>query len=436
MKPPLPALPRLKLAQLKYIAVQCGINSAGTKPVLAQRIEEEVGTAQTSRDGPGRRGAEAGDGEPPSTTTKRILSIDMGIRNLAYCVLDVPGEKDASATKRRRGSAPSVQAGGGLSLRAWKRIAVAPSLSTMATDGSTVAAKESFEPCVYASYAYKFLADTLRTHSPTHVLIERQRYRSMGSSAILEWTVRVNMFEGMLYAVLRTLREERRWSGVVQAVSPLKVVAFWLDHAPSARDMLSTEGQCRTQTSVTSNKNTGKNANKAAKISLVAQWLQTSSLSSSSPVSKTPSASPKKAVQREGVQVLHLTSASANHTATAFMDRYLGTKTPTPTRRRGNDPKGTKAKKSTKVSLKTEEAVSKDAESVLAERHTEDDDRHAKGERDAECKAQEEEEEEADHDQSHVPLKKLDDLADCLLQGVAYVRWELNKTRYLRGEDI
>ena len=51
----------------------------------------------------------------------------------------------------------------------------------------------------------------------------------MGSAAVQEWTVRVNLLEGMLHAVLRTLREERRWAGEVEGVSPARVGAFWLD---------------------------------------------------------------------------------------------------------------------------------------------------------------------------------------------------------------
>src|SRR5437764_8308376 len=141
----------------------------------------------------------------------------MGIRNLAYCVFDIPLPSASWPS-----AVPNVP-----SLIAWERIAVSPKLSA-----SPAHSTENFEPDVFASLAYSLVRQRLLTYDPSLVLIERQRYRSMGSSAIQEWTVRVNMLEGMLYAVLETLHAEGWWSGSVRAVTPGKVGGFWVGATP------------------------------------------------------------------------------------------------------------------------------------------------------------------------------------------------------------
>lgn len=50
----------------------------------------------------------------------------------------------------------------------------------------------------------------------------------MGGSSVQEWTLRVNMFEAMLYATLHTLRRAGKWEGEVLPVEPNKVSRFWI----------------------------------------------------------------------------------------------------------------------------------------------------------------------------------------------------------------
>jgi cruciform cutting endonuclease 1 len=218
----------LKLAQLKLLAFKCGISSSGTKPILIQRLHDEIASVSA-------HGTKA--------KSNRILSIDMGIRNLAYCVLDVPAKSTAKKL-------PTIQA--------WQRLAVSSPPSS-ALEPSLVAAKESFSPATLSATAYDLMRYRLLLLKPTHILIERQRFRSMGSKHILEWTVRVNMFESILYGVLCTLKGEGIWDGSVEAIAPGKVGPFWIEEER--------EGKARKAKSA-------KAKNKGAKIDLVRQWLE------------------------------------------------------------------------------------------------------------------------------------------------------------------
>ena len=299
MKFNLASLQALKLAQLRYAAIQCGISSGGTKAVLTNRLDEELSEL---KEGNVRR---YGKGQ-------RVLSIDMGIRNLAYCVFDVPSR---ATTK--------------VAIKSWRCISVSSKATASTVTSATT--KESFEPSGYATYAYRFLSEALGQYSPTAVLIERQRYRSMGSSAVQEWTVRVNMFEGMLYAVLRTLVEEGKWTGQAYCVSPLKVGSFWLG------DLVG-----KGQVEAGKQKKTAKARNKAAKVDIVGRWL-------------------------EGGDVVDVDDVGeAKQTAHAFLSKWKG-----------------------------------------------------EGRRRASENGDEE-------------IGKLDDLADCLLQGMAWIQWEKNKRRAMR----
>ncbi|KAL7274036.1 hypothetical protein RUND412_003077 [Rhizina undulata] len=253
----------LKQAKLRSVAASLGVSISGTKPQLASRILELV---------------KAKDEQPQSPTEqittldrpRRILSIDMGIRNLAFCLIEVPpaaaaafssvGQKEAV----RELSKPSMP-----KVLAWKVLQVVPrpedaeqrnpknngeSSTTEAGEGqphkektSELEArdsqppakekkriKESFEPTMWAIHANTLSRRLLNEYSPDTILIERQRYRSHGAASILEWTVRVNMFESMLHAVLRCLLEQGVWGGSLISISPKKVYSFWSAQAMEA----------------------------------------------------------------------------------------------------------------------------------------------------------------------------------------------------------
>ncbi len=335
----------LKSSQLKTVASQTGINSSGTKPLLNARLLAELPVsrvssyAQTGKQEPQRRNATMRQ-HSVSPRQCRIISIDMGIRNLAYCVLDLPSFSKGEASTSKKLSnweyiTPTVEA--------WERIAVNRN-TPMPTEGldndkPENKTKEAFDPSTYAAYAYAFVSEVLLPHTPATILIERQRYRSMGSSAVQEWTVRVNMLESMIYAVLKTLSEQGQFSGCVYAVIPAKVGPFWLgdddaQEKPAAKS--------------------AKTKNKGAKIDLVGQWLES----------------------RQAVKL----SGQAEIMGRAFLEKWQG---------KGQ---GKRKKKCSSI----DSALSGIATSGGGD------------------------------------IGKLDDLADCLLQGLAWTRWEENRHRIVK----
>ena len=152
----------------------------------------------------------------------------MGIRNLAYCVLNTPELSTPSNT---------------FHVRTWKRLDILGRLSgsqhadasvtdtTVPENTDDVPTKTDFSPSRMATAALS-ITEELLSHEPTTILIERQRFRSGGGSAIQEWTVRVNMLESMLWACLETTRRSRIMPAdqpfpTTYEVSPARVAAFW-----------------------------------------------------------------------------------------------------------------------------------------------------------------------------------------------------------------
>jgi cruciform cutting endonuclease 1 len=310
-----------KLTQLKTLAFKCGISTSGTKSVLIQRLHDEIVST-------------------PHHASKhtRILSIDMGIRNLAYCVLDAPPKLLKAPTKASKGKQlPRIES--------WHRIAVSSPPTAIDPEVSKQVVKESFSPATLSATAYNLLKHTLLPHNPTHILIERQRFRSMGSKHILEWTVRVNMFESIIYGILCAFKQEGLWTGEVVGVLPGKVGPYWVGDE---------EGEALTAKIVPTedvssvvkvhkkarNAKSAKIRNKGLKIDLVRQWL-------------------------EAGDVVELGSEEVEERARRYMQKW------------DRLPGGRKGVK--------------------------------RGEKNEE------------------EMGKLDDLADCLLQGMAWIEWERNK---------
>lgn len=267
------ALRTIKSAQLKHLAEATGIRSAGPKPDLLTRIESDLtmgheypfGMELGPFGGSSGRGSVKGKGEGKRNTEMRILSIDMGIRNLAFAHLVYSPQPAPSKTTTKHTSKskeePATETRGTATLTAWHRLDLttpsdqtpssSPSLTPKEEMDQATLLKElapappeerrkqrgEFSLPVYAHHAYTLLTTLLSTYKPTHILIERQRFRSAGGSAVQEWSLRVGCFEGMLWAVLHALAKERLASTstgngevpIVRGVEPSRVVRYWGD---------------------------------------------------------------------------------------------------------------------------------------------------------------------------------------------------------------
>ena len=330
MAPNLQWLSTCKIAQLKALATAIGVNSSGTKPILIAALREHIPLPAFGNHGETQSGTKDGH---------HVISIDMGIRNLAYCRMVVP-KRTPSVDRTSRKTKPY----GPPTIYEWTRIAIFNDRRSVSAYND-VKSKEAFDPVTYARHAHDLVSSLLK-HRPlnvaTHILIERQRFRSMGGSSVQEWTLRVNMFEAMIYAVLKTFSEQLGWYGSVHPVMPAKVWKFWLGDAQNTLEQGSGPKSAK---------------NKSAKINLVTQWLQLEDC--------------RKRFRLEG---------QAADLGRAFLEKKRGRTRPSQKRVQLDD-----QGKDVDVSVET---------------------------------------------------GKLDDLADCLLQGMAWTQWEENKQSILsKGID-
>ena len=480
-----PWLACLKSAQLQRIARATGIQSSGTKGVLIERIAAELtlhsrsqaqlqlqlsaaadGVAEGITSSPNANpstSASATTGlsqdrrvdlrlvstKTRSTKTKTktqtesaglsrsnpaqpwsILSIDMGVQNLAFAHLRVP--RSGTPGVGIDAANPKLP-----ELTAWHRLAVSDisSLNLIPGDNTSIIKpepisgsgdamessqsnlpietekdpsakvaqsskeKDSFSPDLYAANAYTLISSLIAAYRPTHVLIERQRFRSGGGSAVLEWTLRVGLLEGMLYAVLHTLRQERCGEVadlVVRGVEPRRVVRYWLEGGSGISD----SGKGDMEKSEIGGKVKEKRPNarevKKAKIDLVGRWLSAAMRGTNScPETGGGMKKHKLGIAADNKIVLaDKSECPALHgVAGAYMRKWQGQ---TQTSKKGKG-KGSRALKSGSIPPLRVSPQSDMVNEVAA-----------------------------------VDPGKLDDLADCLLQGVTWVEWQIMRERVVR----
>lgn len=254
--------PKITSAQLKLLARLCGKTRSGTKAAIQERIVNDLK-----------------DFKPLAPGT-RVLSIDLGIRNLAYSLLEFPASNEPSQSKgkKKRGKKEEAVPPTPVHptpvqpiLHAWERLALIPktpkppakskstkipkeglepnitdsqdsktkrrskkkaaesteSESKAAADAAVAAAVEEasfdpsttpdlvedFSPARLSFLTVELITERLLPLRPDIVIMEQQRFRSMGGSAVFEWTLRVNSLESMLYAVFATMRALGKWPG-------------------------------------------------------------------------------------------------------------------------------------------------------------------------------------------------------------------------------
>lgn len=332
-----------------------GSRTTGTKDLLLKRLQWEVSKVQASH-----------------SRKQRIISIDMGIRNLAFAVCDVRSNK--------------------LTVHHWTRMALdkAPSSDEVVDGGkqddSRSPSTNVLDPDPLDPYHPAQLSQTatdlvhrLLKYAPDTVLIERQRHRSGGGSAVQEWTVRVNSLESMIWSGLRmwASRPDNKRTIEIHGVNPAFVAQFWVrdrDGSTLDGDNQDTSGMSNDDTQDEPSKAPRDKAAKARrkiekkdKIAVAAVWANPSNAASKiTPDLSADTTSPDKgfSIEFEG---------QASRMRDAFIARLNG--------------KSTRSKKNT---LASEGSESTDSPLVLDK-------------------------------------NKLDDLADCLLQAGAWVTWQSNR---------
>lgn len=202
----------LKVHHLRTLLTQIGSKTTGNKPQLIARLQHDL--SHHVRESNPQHSKEY------ETHPQRILSIDMGIKNLAFCVADIP---PAKPILKNPSNPPSMH------IKTWQRISLLPQRNASQTQ-NVEPESDPYAPSALSATALSLVKSTLLPHKPSTILIERQRFRSANAAAVQEWTLRVNLLEGMMWAVLRALGYgEGGEVGVeVESVSPARVAGFWV----------------------------------------------------------------------------------------------------------------------------------------------------------------------------------------------------------------
>jgi cruciform cutting endonuclease 1 len=271
---PLTFLSNLRAWQLKHLAFLTGLNSSGTKAQLCKTLVDRTNK-------PGLLASPC-----------RILSVDMGVKNLAFCLLE---------TKRLQVDDQTVDRTLSLHLSDWKRLDVSERLVGRHTSTSAAISSQKpgdlgestesalddqsdiYAPSSLSKIAFGLASEFLQ-YKPDYILIERQRFRSGGAPAIQEWTVRVNMLESMLWASLETMRhehsrtQEQKFPKVLE-MSPRRVGMFWLtrgDFYPTPADIAASLMAPQDKLNTMDAEVKKKSFEKKDKIALARHWLSLS----------------------------------------------------------------------------------------------------------------------------------------------------------------
>ncbi|KAF1353937.1 mitochondrial resolvase Ydc2 [Delphinella strobiligena] len=369
MKTCLAWLGQLQSWQLKRLAFLTGVKSTGTKAELRAVLQNALEKSRLPY---------------PSA---RVLSVDMGVKNLAFCLLNVHRKQQTPGATP--GGNPGPESVAPVHLLDWKRLDLSSPTMRRTLDeanhrlpGAGDIPEKDLEaipeqaniytPSQLSKVAYN-LASELIKYQPDIILIERQRFRSGGAPAIQEWTVRVNMLESMLWASFEAMKHGYGTVPVtfpdVVETSPSRVGSYWLaqdsDAPIAAADIPFQLQNAKSKDETASIVNSKRSLEKKDKIALARYWLRADS------------------------QDLTV-SSKLHHIVAAFLPSADAPMSSTVKKRKGK--------------------------------------RAADDMQGAEPRPLEE-----------VPVRpgKLDDLADCLVQGVTFALWEQNRRGTLRyGADL
>ncbi|QDS76606.1 hypothetical protein FKW77_007631 [Venturia effusa] len=294
-----------------------------------------------------------------------------------------------------------------LSVVAWKRIAVTGSTTPIGRKSrgpskslddveeqesikAYVEGDDPFSPKQLAKTAYTLVKEVLLPYNPDTVLIERQRFRSGNGSAVQEWTVRVNMFESMIWAVLTTLKSERmaiqtetNSTGRGEStevkrpqlwdVSPKRVASFWISRKTKKLEESA-------NIDIRHAKKGRAKVEKKEKIDLVQRWIL---------------------ADAGGIEVNEAVDITFEDEAARTRDAFVAEKSgpnrkPVALRKIKEFEKKKRAKKIAIPVVELPQSPGSPARELMQE-------------------------------EPLLELGKLDDLADCLLQAGAWTKWEMNR---------
>lgn len=209
---------KLQNSKLRNILLSCGWPTSGTKATMADNIFRNMRNSWLAPSASALENAHvnANGLGVPQTCDYKILSIDMGIKNMALCCLNVPRRDIMSST-------PAIP-----ELTTWKRFSPLDARAAeMCSDEP--ATPSDFSAEALAPLAARIAQELLDKYCPTVIAIETQRYRTMGSASVQEWTIRVNRLEAMLHACFAILKNNRTGSRVpVLGISPQRTTNYWL----------------------------------------------------------------------------------------------------------------------------------------------------------------------------------------------------------------
>lgn len=235
--------PSLKLTELRTLATACGLGKSGTKDVLLERLTSAIETHRSLS---------------VPIHKQRVLSIDLGVRNLAVALL-TPEKADPPLPRGRRKTSKAVE---------WR---VPPRAKIVGWHRTPLVGKVEFVdekdpdtwgPAAMSEMALKLVRDQILQMKPTVVLLERQRFRSGGGAAVQEWTLRVNTLEAMIWACLKTFQDQKIWNGEIYSICPTRVATFWVERPDE-----------EIETPETGKKLSRKTFIKKAKIDVAGNWL-------------------------------------------------------------------------------------------------------------------------------------------------------------------
>ncbi|KAG7285424.1 hypothetical protein NEMBOFW57_010051 [Staphylotrichum longicolle] len=219
-------------ATLKALCASCGLPKTGAKRVLLDRLRHAARHFH------------------PIPSTARILSIDLGLKNFAFSLLTPvkPPKHPAAASNNSPITFP-------VHLHAWQRLDLTlpsgsqpanitttskkptkPSKSSLTTpppppppsppEDATQRTTDPFSPTALSQLTLNLIRTHLLPLRPTHVLIERQRFRTGGAAAIFEWTLRVNTLEAMLHAAFAALNHHHGGGGAGNGIGTVSRTAY------------------------------------------------------------------------------------------------------------------------------------------------------------------------------------------------------------------